>query len=94
MIYNLAMDKRFDRVYILKSLPNSIERLKDLCRNFDIKDNGVLDETQDFHIAWGIGPNGLIHLSPTNFLYYDIDFFSIEEVEEYLKQFVNKSDLN
>lgn len=88
------MDKRFDRLYILKSPPNSTERLKELCRNFDINDNGVLDEAQDFHIAWGIGPTGLIYLSPTTFLYYDIDFYSIEEVEEYLKQFIDKSNLN
>lgn len=27
-------------------------------------------------------------------LYYDNDFYSIEEVEDYLKQFINKSDLN
>ena len=85
------MDRRFDRLYILKSAPNSIERLKDLCRNFDINDNGILDEAQDFHLAWGFGPNGLIYLSHTTFLYYDIDFYSIEEVEEYLKQFVVKN---
>lgn len=88
------MDSRFDRLYILKSPPNSIERLKELCRNFDIKVNGVLEDAQDFHIAWGFGPNGLIYLSPTNFLYCDIDFNSIEEVEEYLKQFIVKSNLN
>lgn len=88
------MDKRFDRLYILKSPPNSIERLKQLCRNLDINDNGVLDEAQDFHIAWGFGPNGLIYLAHTTFLYYDIEFNSIEEVEEYLKQFINKSNLN
>lgn len=88
------MDRRFDRLYILKSPPNSIERLKELCRNFDINDNGVLDDVQDFHIAWGFGPTGLIYLSPTNFLYCDIDFYSIEEVKEYLKQFIDKSNLN
>lgn len=88
------MDKRFNRLYILKSTPNSIERLKELSRNFDINDNGVLDEAKDFHIAWGFGPTGLIYLSPTTFLYHDIDFRSIEEVEEYLKQFIDKSKLN
>ena len=82
---------RFDRVYILKSPPNSIQRLKELCRNFDINDNGILDEAQDFHIAWGFGPNGLIYLSSTNFLYCDIDFYSIEELEEYLKQFQRRT---
>lgn len=85
------MDKRFDRVYILKSPPNSIKQLKELCHNFDINDNGVLDEAQDFHIAWGIGPTGLIYLSPTNFLYCNIDFNSIEELEEYLDHFVIKN---
>ncbi len=88
------MDKRLDRIYILKSPPNSVERLKELCRNFDINDNGILDKAQDSHIAWGIGPKGLIQLSPTNFLYYDIDFYSIEEVEGYLKHFIDKSNLN
>lgn len=89
-----VFDYRFDRVYILKSPPNSIERLKELCRNFDINANEALDEAQDFHIAWGIGPNGLIYLSHTTFLYSDIDFYSIEEVEEYLKKFIVKSNLN
>lgn len=71
------LDHRFDRVYILKFPPNSIERLKGLCRNFDINDNGELDEAKDIHIAWGFGPTGLIYLAHTTFLYYDIDFYSI-----------------
>lgn len=87
----MLIDKKFDRLYILKSPLNSKERLKELCRNFDINDNGVLDEAQDFHIAWGFGPTGLIYLSPTNFLYNDIDFNSIEELEEYLDRFVIKN---
>lgn len=85
------MDKRFDRLYILKSPPNSIQQIKELCRNFDINDNGVLDEAKDFHIAWGFGLTGLIYLSQTNFLYCNIDFYSIEEVEAYLDQFVIKN---
>ncbi len=85
------IDARFDRVYFIKAQPDEIEKMKQLCIDYHINDNGVFDNAASFHFAWAIGPEGLIYISPTTFLINKPDFNSIEELEDYLDQF---EDLN
>ncbi len=87
------MDYRFDRVYFLKAEPNSIEKVKQLCRDYNINDNGVFENAASFHFAWGFGPEGIIYISPTTFLNHRPDFNSIEELENYLDQFVSHKNM-
>ncbi len=81
------MDPRFDRVYFLKAEPNSLERVKQLCLDYRINDNGVFESAADFHFAWGFGPDGIVYISPTTFLIHKPDFNSIEELETFLDRF-------
>ena len=85
------MDPRFDRVYFLKAEPNSLERIKQLCLDYDINDNGVFVHATEFHFAWGFGPEGIIYISPTTFLIHKPDFNSIEELERFLDMFMIKN---
>ena len=78
------MPLKIDRVYIIKTKPGDIERMKQLCLDYDINDNGVFEHAASFHFAWGLSPDGLIYLSPTTFLYQKPDFNSIEEFEAFL----------
>ena len=77
---------RIDRIYLIKTQPGELERIKQLCIDYDIQDNGVFEKAAPFHFAWGLGPNGLIILSPTTFLYQKPDFNSIEELEAFLEE--------
>lgn len=78
-------DSRFDnKVYFLKTKPGEMERLKEICREYNIQDNGVFKEAASFHFAWGITKEGLFYISPTNFIYRKPDFNSIEEFEDFL----------
>lgn len=85
------MDERFDRVYFLKAKDGELNRVKQLCADYDINDNGVFDGAADFHFAWGFGPDGLIYISPTTFLYHKPDFNSIDELIEFLDKFPPKN---
>ena len=85
------MDTRFDRVYLLKTKDGEIDKLKQLCIDYHINDNDIFDKAASFHFAWGIGPEGLIYISPTTFLYHKIDFNSLDELEEYLDKFEIKN---
>lgn len=82
------MDNRFDRVYFIylkyKDSDNNLERTKKFCEEYNIKDNGVFKGATCWHFAYGIGPNGLIYISPTTFLNHKPDFNSIEEIEAFL----------
>lgn len=84
------MDNRFKRVYLLKTNSGEIERVKKLCDYYHINDNGIFEKAADFHFAWGFGPGGLIYISPSTFVMRKPDFNSIEELEEFLDQFVTK----
>ena len=81
------MDTRFDKIYILKTEPGEIDRVKRLCIDYNIENNGCFDNAADFHFAWGISPYGLIYLSPSTFAIHKPDFNSIEELEEFLDKF-------
>ena len=85
------MDTRFDRVYFLKTNSGELPKVKQLCEDYSINDNGVFDNAADFHFAWGIGPDGLIYISPTTFLIHKPDFNSAEELEEFLEKFEIKN---
>ena len=85
------MDSRFNRVYFLKTKSGELERVKQLCLDYGINDNGVFDTAASFHFAWGFGPDGIIYISPTTFLIHKPDFNSIEELEDYLDRFVTKN---
>ncbi len=80
-------DKRFDRVYVLKTKPGEIDKVKELCHDYQVEDNGVFEGAEDFHFAWGFGPEGMIYLSPTTFLYHKPDFNSVEEMGNFLRGF-------
>lgn len=81
------MDSRFDRLYILKIGEGEIPKLKQLCEEYSIKDNGTIERAVDFHRIWGIGPDGLIYLS-YGMAEKGFDFNSLSELEEYLDKFV------
>ena len=83
------MDMRFDKVYLLKAEHNSFHRIKQLCEDYNIKDNGCFENAAPFHFAWGFGPDGLIYISPSTFASRKPDFNSIEELVEFLD---SKSD--
>lgn len=85
------MDPRFDRVYFLKAEHDSLERVKQLCIDYRIIDNGVFENAVDFHVAWGFGPDGIIYISPTTFLTHKPDFNSIDEFEAFLDKFEIKN---
>lgn len=82
------MDTRFDRVYFLKTKPGEINKVKQLCSDYDINDNDIFETAKEFHFAWGIGPEGLVYISPTTFLSHKPDFNSTEELEDYLDKFI------
>ncbi|MBQ6730734.1 MAG: hypothetical protein IJR08_02380 [Bacilli bacterium] len=84
------MDSRFDRVYLLKAKSGEIDRVKQLCEDYRINDNGIFENAADFHFAWGFGPDGLIYISPSTFAMRKPDFNSIEQLEEFLDQFNDK----
>lgn len=85
------MDNRFDRVYFIylkyKDSDNNLERMKKFCEEYNIKDNGAFKDGTCWHFAYGIGPDGLIYISPTTFLTHKPDFNSIEEIEAFLDKF-------
>ena len=56
------MDRRFDRLYILKINDGEIKRLQQLCEDYNISDNGVFDSAAPFHRIWGFNENGLIYM--------------------------------
>ena len=85
------MDKRFDRLYILKSKNGELKRVQELCKDYRINDNDIFSYAKKFHIAWGFEPEGLVYLSPTTFLIHKPDFYSIEELEIYLDKFEEKN---
>lgn len=80
------VDLRFDRLYILKIKEGEIDRLKQLCDDYHILDNGVFEHATNFHRIWGIGPQGMIYLS-CGMAKKVFDFNSIEELEKYLEKF-------
>lgn len=85
------MDSRFDKVYFLKAGTEDLERVKQLCINYNINDNGVFEKAAGWHFAWGFGPEGIIYISPTTFLNHKPDFNSIEELEGFLDKFIVKN---
>lgn len=84
------MDKRFDRLYILKIKQGQIPELKQICEDYQIRHNNVFEGATKFHLIYGINGNGLIYLSQVMAL-RGIDFNSLEEFENYLSQFVEKN---
>lgn len=80
------MDRRFDRLYILKIEDGEIKRLQQLCEDYNISDNGVFNGAAPFHRIWGFNENGLIYLS-YGMAQHGFDFNSIDELEEFLDRF-------
>lgn len=80
------MDERFDKVYLLKAEPNTLEQIKQICIDYGICDNGVFENAANFHFSWGFGPNGIIYISPTTFLYREPDFNSIKDFIDFLNK--------
>ena len=81
------MDSKFDRLYILKIGDGEIPKLKQLCEEYNINDNGAFERAVDFHRIWGIGPDGLIYLS-YGMAEKGFDFNSLEELENHLNKFL------
>ncbi len=82
-------DKRFNKIYILKIADGQISQLKQLCEDYNIADNGAFENAATFHRIWGIGPGGLIYLS-YGMAEKGFDFNSLDELEEFLSQFIVK----
>ena len=80
-------DDRFPRPYILKTKDGEVEKLKKICEEYHIKDNGIFEYAVSFHISWAITDDGLMYISPTTFLNYPIDFKSLDELVDYLDSF-------
>ena len=85
------MDYRFERIYFLKTKSGELAKVKQLCKDYHIYENGTFESVKKFHFAWGIGPYGIICLSPTTFLTHKPDFNSIEELEAFLDRFEIKN---
>lgn len=83
-------DSRFPRLFILKINEGEIDRLRQLCEDYHISDNGTFENAASFHRIWGIGDGGLIYLS-YGMAQKGFDFNSIEELEEYLDKFTVKN---
>ena len=83
-------DKRFDRLYVLKIENGEIDRLKQVCEDYHIADNGTFEHAANFHCIWGIADFGLIYLSYA-MAQRGFDFNSIDELEAYLEQFETKN---
>ena len=81
-------DSRFKRLYVLKTKEGEIEKLKQICEDYEIETNEVCKNAASFHRAWGFTGCGLVYLSHTMFLYNKIDFNSLEELEKYRDQFL------
>ena len=84
------MDQRFNRLYILKINDGEIPRLKQICEDYNISDNGTIDKAASFHRIWGLSPDGLIYLS-FGMAEKGFDFNSLDELVEYLETFVIKN---
>ena len=84
------MDTRFNRLYILKIKDGELPRLKQICVDYGIADNGALEKAVPFHRIWGISPNGLLYLS-YGMAEKGFDFDSLDELENYLDSFLTKN---
>ena len=84
------MDTRFTRLYILKIDDGEIPRLKQICEDYNIADNGAFDKAASFHRIWGICPSGLLYLS-FGMAEKGFDFNSLDELEQYLETFIVKN---
>ena len=84
------MDKRFERLYILKIKKGEMKKLKQICEDYRIRHNNVFEGATKFHLIYGIDGNGLIYLSQVMAL-RGIDFNSLREFENYLSQFEEKN---
>jgi len=84
------MDYRFNRLHILKIEENELDRLKQVCIEYNIEDNGLIEKAVSFHRIWGINEQGLIYLS-YGMAQRGFDFNSIEELETYLEKYETKN---
>ena len=80
------MNKKLDRVYYIEIRPNQMDKMKELCIEYGIPDNGAFTNAPSYHFMWGIGPEGLIFFTLSEFLSKPTDFKSIEELEEFLEK--------
>ena len=46
-------DPRFDKLYILKIEDGEIDRLRRVCEDYRISDNGAFENAASFHRIWG-----------------------------------------
>ncbi len=83
-------DSRFNKLYILKIEDGEIDRLRRVCEDYRISDNGAFENATSFHRIWGINENGLIYLS-YGMAQRGFDFNSIDELEEFLDKFETKN---
>jgi hypothetical protein len=83
-------DSRFDKLYILKIEEGEIDRLRHICEDYHISDNGAFENAASFHRIWGICENGLIYLS-YGMAQRGFDFNSIDELEDFLDKFEIKN---
>ena len=87
------MSIKLERMYYIKTNAGDLPKMRQICIDFDINDNGVFEQAQPFHFAWGLSPCGLIYLSPTTFLIHQPDFNSVEELEEFLSRLLFKTNI-
>ena len=83
-------DPRFSKIYILKIEEGEIDRLRRVCEDYRISDNGAFENAASFHRIWGIDENGLIYLS-YGMAQRGFDFNSIDELEDYLSKYECKN---
>lgn len=76
-------DSRFNKLYILKIEDGEIDRLRHVCEDYRISDNGAFENADSFHRIWGIGGNGLINLS-YGMTQQGFDFNLIDELEFFI----------
>ena len=82
------MDQRFNRLYILRVKEGELNRLKQICEDYLINDNGIFEYASDKHVIYGINEYGLIYLSHV-MATKGIDFNSLDELIRYCEQFAS-----
>lgn len=82
--------KQLKRIYIFRLKDGEFSALKRMCEELAIPDNGVFAYAKSFHPIWGIGPMGLLYLSPSA-AQKGIDFNSLFQLEGFLLSLTSRT---
>ena len=78
----------FRRNYVLKIKKGEARQFKELCEYYQIEDNNMIKINAINDQYWEIGPRGVLWLPSFIASEKIVDFYSLEELEEYLKKYI------